>query len=114
LDIITGKYTQTKVLFRNDDFLVFDDKYGVSENHLDVIPTKVITDISSLTDLDIPMLEGLYNHGLNEFKSRQNVKEKFGDENLDDYITAGYNFPVSVAHLHLHMVLPPFKQFFYF
>jgi len=25
-------------------------------------------------------------------------------------VTAGYNYPVSVKHLHLHMVLPPFRH----
>ena len=29
---------------------------------------------------------------------------------MEDYVVAGYNFPVSVKHLHLHMVLPPFKH----
>lgn len=87
---------------------MFDDKFGVSDNHVDVIPVEVILDISVLTKEHIPMLQDLYQQGLNEFKKRNLKAEVF--DNLDELVTAGYNFPVSVKHLHLHMVLPPFKH----
>jgi diadenosine tetraphosphate (Ap4A) HIT family hydrolase len=107
MDIIIGKDT-TKPLWRDENYLIFNDKFGVSPDHVDVIPSKVILDITSLTRDDIPMLERLYEIGLDEFKSRN--LERFAGKDLRDYITAGYNFPVSVKHLHLHMVLPPFKH----
>eukprot|EP01080_Neovahlkampfia_damariscottae_P005201 gene5201-8807_t len=107
MNIILGK-DSTVPLYRDDHFLVFNDKFGVSENHLDVIPTKVIEDITFLTKEDIPLLKKLYELGLKEFESR-NI-EKYKGKDLKEFITAGYNYPVSVKHLHLHIVLPPFKH----
>jgi diadenosine tetraphosphate (Ap4A) HIT family hydrolase len=108
LEIIKGTYTGTKVHYKDDKIFVFDDKYGVSEDHLDIIPTEVIEDITSLSAEHIPMLNDLYTYGLNELK-RRNLK-RFEGKNLEDYVVAGYNYPVSVKHLHLHMVLPPFRH----
>jgi diadenosine tetraphosphate (Ap4A) HIT family hydrolase len=54
------------------------------------------------------MLERLYELGLKELESRN--LELFKDKNLGQYVTAGYNFPVSVKHLHLHFVIPPYKH----
>jgi hypothetical protein len=31
-------------------------------------------------------------------------------QNIDEFISAGYNYPVSVKHLHVHMMVPPFKH----
>src|SRR5690606_30515333 len=67
-----------------------------------------IEDITKLTEKHIPLLEDLFRLGIEEFK-RRNIKE-FEGKNLEDLVVAGYNFPVSVKHLHLHLVLPPFKH----
>ena len=93
--------------YRDDKYLVFDDKFGVSKNHLDIIPTQVIADISALTEEHIPMLEQLYALGKAELVRRKvPVLLDMGD----DALVAGYNFPVSVKHLHLHMVCGPFSH----
>eukprot|EP01116_Phalansterium_solitarium_P008601 TRINITY_DN22538_c0_g1_i1.p1 TRINITY_DN22538_c0_g1~~TRINITY_DN22538_c0_g1_i1.p1 ORF type:complete len:356 (+),score=100.56 TRINITY_DN22538_c0_g1_i1:40-1107(+) len=115
LDLIRGENTGTNVLYRDDGFLVFDDKFGVSDNHLDVIPTVVIDDITSLTAEHIPMLERLYQLGVAEFERRRQARtndavQLYDGLEFDDYVVAGYNFPVSVKHLHLHIALPPFKH----
>src|SRR5690606_21126114 len=49
LELIGGKDIGTTVHFRNENFLVFDDKFGVSDIHLQAIPTRVIDDITALT-----------------------------------------------------------------
>ncbi|KAL0481096.1 histidine triad nucleotide-binding protein [Acrasis kona] len=108
LEMINGRDTGTKVFYRDENFLCFDDKFGCSDNHIDVIPVEVIEDISFLNKSHIPMLEKLYELGQREFKNR-NVKLPEG-KTLEEYTFAGYNHPVSVKHLHLHMVLPPFKH----
>ncbi len=56
------------------------------------------------------MLQQMFKLGLLEFKSRPNVQENFDVNRLEEFVVGGYNFPVSVKHLHLHMVLPPFKH----
>ena len=58
-----GKYKKTKILIRNDKYLLFDDKFGVSDNHVDVIPIVVINDISNLTKDHVNMLNEMYELG---------------------------------------------------
>lgn len=95
--------------YRDADTVCFNDKFPVSENHLDIIPTEVYADVTVLGKEHIPMLERLYEVGKKEFESRA-LGWLPKDEPIENFITAGYNFPVSVKHLHLHMVLPPFKH----
>jgi len=90
-------------------FVEFDDKFPVSENHLDIIPTAVYPDITALDASHVPMLERLYALGKAEFL-RRSIDWLPQGEDIDGLVTAGYNYPVSVKHLHLHMVLPPFKH----
>jgi diadenosine tetraphosphate (Ap4A) HIT family hydrolase len=108
LDIIEGRYTETPVLFRNERVLLFDDKYFVSKNHIDVIPVEVIEDIEDLDSSHLELLKEMFQEGLNEFKKRD--LQQFKDFKLEDLLTCGFNFPVSVKHLHLHMILPPFNH----
>lgn len=109
LELVRGKDIGAVVCHRDAEFVVFNDKFPVSENHLDVIPTAVYADCTVLTAEHIPMLERLYELGKAEFRSRS-LPWLPSDADLDSLITAGYNYPVSVKHLHLHMVLPPFRH----
>ncbi|KAF0976839.1 hypothetical protein FDP41_004134 [Naegleria fowleri] len=111
LDIITGKNKDTPILFRDDSLCLFNDKFGVSvhNDHIDIIPIDVYDDVTCLTQEHIPMLEALFKAGVEEFKKRD--LSRFGENfNIEENVIAGYNYPVSVKHLHLHMVLPPFKH----
>jgi hypothetical protein len=36
--------------------------------------------------------------------------ELYKGKHLEEYLVTGFNFPVSVKHLHLHVLLPPFKH----
>lgn len=126
LDLVNGKDIGAKVHYRDDQVLAFDDKFGVSEHHIDVIPTQVIQDITCLTREHIPLLQKLYQTGKQVFADRHpqilqalsasasasatSTSTTTTTITLDDIIQAGYNFPVSVKHLHLHMLLPPFKH----
>jgi len=115
LELVKGKDIGTKVHYRDDEIVVFDDKFPVSDNHLDVIPCEVYEDIKCLNKEHIPMLQKLYQRGKDEFLRRripwiEAAKEEDPAFEIDQLITAGYNFPVSVKHLHLHMVMPPFKH----
>ena len=113
MDIITGVNKETKMVYEDEEILVFNDRFGVSVHgeHIDVIPRQVITDVTELTREHLPLVRRLYSIGLEHLKTR-GFCERNGIEpdELENWITAGYNYPVSVKHLHLHMVLPPFKQ----
>lgn len=106
LDIIQGKYTETPVLYRDDNIMVFDDKFGVSKHHIDVIPIEVIEDISNLDGSHVDLIEKMYKVGKQMLVDRK--VELYEGYNMDDLLVCGFNWPVSVKHLHLHLVLPPF------
>ncbi|ELR24964.1 UBA/TSN domain containing protein [Acanthamoeba castellanii str. Neff] len=108
LDLVQGKDIGSRVCYRDEHIIVFNDKFGVSDVHIDVIPTWVVEDITHLTKDDIPMVKRLYEMGLNEIKQRNLAR--FQGKNVEDYIVAGFNMPVSVKHLHLHMALPPYNH----
>ena len=82
-------------------------QFGTSNNHLDCIPAEPFVDISVLDASHIPMLNMLQQLAREELQSR-NLPWLPKDEPIDDLITYGYNFPVSVKHLHLHAVLSPY------
>lgn len=58
-NLVKGEDIGCNVRARTANFVVFDDKFPVSDVHLDVIPTKEIKDITQLTKADIPMLKGM-------------------------------------------------------
>jgi len=108
LELVKGKDIGATVRERTDEIIVFDDKFPVGDNHIDVIPTQVYVDISVLGREHIPILEKLYESGKREIL-RRNLSW-LNDDNFIDWVSAGYNFPVSVKHLHLHMMVPPYKH----
>lgn len=160
LDIVKGNVGTTVIRLRTPEICVFDDKFPVSENHIDVIPTclaadspqfgadgkapneplkfdEIIVDITSLTSQHLPLLERLYKAGKDEFmrriregqvpwwhssvflSSRECVRahrycllhqKNTDSDDFDEIVIAGFNFPVSIPHLHLHMALPPFRH----
>eukprot|EP00455_Lapot_gusevi_P017581 TRINITY_DN1943_c0_g1_i1.p1 TRINITY_DN1943_c0_g1~~TRINITY_DN1943_c0_g1_i1.p1 ORF type:complete len:241 (-),score=76.83 TRINITY_DN1943_c0_g1_i1:77-799(-) len=108
LELVQGKDIGTIVHHRCEKYLVFNDKFGVSKYHVDVIPCEVFADVSALNGSHVTMLEEMYQLGLQHMRN-QHVDYLQGHD-LEDVLVAGYNFPVSVKHLHLHMVLPPFTH----
>ena len=117
LSLVEGQDIGAVVRYRDAQTIVFDDKYACSPDHLDVIPCEVFEDIRVLTREHVPMLERLYELGRAEFLSRNiawiHIAKQEGQGaqfDIDALITAGYNYPVSVKHLHLHCVLPPFTH----
>jgi diadenosine tetraphosphate (Ap4A) HIT family hydrolase len=108
LDIIQGRELGTPILYRDDLILIFDDKFAVSKNHIDVIPINVICDITDLDSSHIPLIEHMYRKGVEHINSRK--IPLFEGLNIEDVMTCGFNFPVSVKHLHLHIMLPLFSH----
>lgn len=122
LELVRGKDIGAVVRYRSADYIVFDDKFPVSDNHIDIIPTTVYIDISILTREHIPIIKQLYILGRQELIENRSLSwlqlainnntnnSTDRDSIIDSFITAGFNYPVSVKHLHLHMALPPFKH----
>jgi len=108
LMLINGQDIGTTVCYRDNEILVIDDKYPVSDNHVCVIPVQVYEDITVLDGSHVGLVEKLYECGKQQLLKRNLPFLK--DQDFDSLVSAGYNFPVSVKHLHIHMILPPFKH----
>lgn len=109
LDIVSGKDVPgTNILLRSDKAISFDDKYPISQMHIDVIPVEIIKDISELTEKHIPLLKELYQCALDSLKLKKNPM--FEDKNIEDYLIVGFNYPVTIEQLHLHAALPPYAH----
>eukprot|EP01113_Clastostelium_recurvatum_P039537 TRINITY_DN6045_c0_g1_i3.p1 TRINITY_DN6045_c0_g1~~TRINITY_DN6045_c0_g1_i3.p1 ORF type:complete len:174 (+),score=27.61 TRINITY_DN6045_c0_g1_i3:485-1006(+) len=94
-----------QVVYRDKEILIFRDKYACSTHHLDAIPIEPIPDISSLRGEHLPLVRKLYGTGLKVLTDMH--LPLFKGYNLKDYLISGFSLPVSVFHLHLHLVLPP-------
>jgi hypothetical protein len=107
------------VIYRDDESVLVIDRYGTSiydACHIDCLSTEIMIDITELRSRHIPLLERMYIRA-REFVARGaleagwlNEKEVSNNEFVDEFITAGFNYPVSVKQLHLHVILPPFKH----
>lgn len=107
LDLINGVNTGTDVLYRDQQYLVFNDKFPAAKHHIDVIPVTVYKDISVLTGNEVPMLVEMYEKGIEIIKKRDIPYLK---GTIEEVLVVGYNYPVSITHLHLHLLLPPFNN----
>jgi hypothetical protein len=102
-----------EVLYRDaEDGLIVVDGFGTSVArlcHLDVLTVEEIEDIRSLRPRHVPVLDRLFE------RARQHLAEQVAEwlpqgHQVDELITAGFNYPVSVRQLHLHVIVPPFKH----
>ncbi|KAG8225271.1 hypothetical protein J437_LFUL006504, partial [Ladona fulva] len=106
--IIQGK-TETKLLYEDDDFIVFSDIKPASKYHYLIVPKKHIPDAKSLTKDQIHIGNKSSMIDMMWPMSVDIAKQVLGDNgaNLDD-IRFGFHWPPfhSVHHLHLHAISP--------
>eukprot|EP01127_Copromyxa_protea_P012529 TRINITY_DN3287_c0_g3_i2.p1 TRINITY_DN3287_c0_g3~~TRINITY_DN3287_c0_g3_i2.p1 ORF type:complete len:582 (-),score=102.23 TRINITY_DN3287_c0_g3_i2:56-1801(-) len=113
LDLARGEDIGVNVHFKNEDVIVFDDVFGVSSlAHILIISVKAIVDITNLTDEDLPLILDMYDKGIIVLKKILGENPMWNDLKLplEEYVTAGFNYPISVPQLHLHMAVPPYKH----
>eukprot|EP00741_Cyanophora_paradoxa_P020087 tig00021234_g19388.t1 len=99
-----------KILARNDELLVLCDLFPMAETHLDVIPVAPLVDLTHLTPAHVPFLERMRDAGVAALRRSGNPYLPLMEAapgGLASFITVGFNFPVSVPQLHLHVLLPP-------
>src|SRR5437868_4923412 len=72
----------------------------MSDVHLIIVPTRDISDITRLTSADTALL----------LHMADVARRQLRYDRADIDAVVGFNFPVSVHHLHLHVALPPFKH----
>eukprot|EP01119_Soliformovum_irregulare_P023443 TRINITY_DN8177_c0_g1_i5.p1 TRINITY_DN8177_c0_g1~~TRINITY_DN8177_c0_g1_i5.p1 ORF type:complete len:276 (-),score=51.39 TRINITY_DN8177_c0_g1_i5:1-828(-) len=111
LKIINGSNMEHKVRHRDEEMLIFEDKFKISKYHLDAIPIRVIEDITHLTSTDVPLLERMYKRGMDCLREMTRDDPLWKTRDVEDHAIVGFNLPVSVYHLHCHMVLPPLLHY---
>lgn len=114
-NIAEGHVTEHRIYCRNEDLVVLGDKFPIADVHLDCIPTTPIEDITNLNTNHINLLRNMYEEGRQviwqQIQSSHLLSSKIDRmEQIDPLIIAGFNLPVSVYHLHLHMIVPPLRH----
>jgi diadenosine tetraphosphate (Ap4A) HIT family hydrolase len=94
-----------RILFENENVILFEDISPIAYVHLQCIPKRHIVNINELTIHELGLL--------NEMKqiAMEYIISHYYDINENDIIF-GFHVPpfYSVKHLHMHCVVPPFKN----
>ncbi|KAK5582386.1 hypothetical protein RB653_003969 [Dictyostelium firmibasis] len=98
-------YPSDKILFQTENVVVFNDRTPKASVHYLICPKEHIISIKTLTQKDIPVLVEM------KQVADQLIKEKFSGQ---EGIVLGFHSPpfYSVKHLHLHLLVPPFRPKF--
>ena len=93
-----------KILFQDEKILMFSDYRPICLIHLQCIPKIHIKNIKSLTPEHIPLLLHMKEKAIKFLVDKYKAKEKD--------IVMGFHVPPfnSIDHLHMHCMLPPFKD----
>lgn len=96
---------RNRILFEDDLIIIFEDINPISYIHLQCIPKKHIKNINSLNSSHISLIEHMKNQGKNY------ILKHYDGINENDIIQ-GFHIPpfTSVGHLHLHCIVPPYKN----
>jgi hypothetical protein len=87
LNIINNKNNEHKILYRDNDILIFEDKFKIADYHFDAIPIQEIKNIKELTFQHILLIQKMYQKGI--YILQQNNISLFKNKNIEDYIIAG-------------------------
>ncbi|ESO86908.1 hypothetical protein LOTGIDRAFT_194459 [Lottia gigantea] len=96
-EISNGNDPKTRIIYQEEDYVVFKDIKPCTSHHYLVIPKKHIPNPKQLTSKQLPIVEKLESIG------RQVITEQGG--NVED-VRMGFHWPPfnSVQHLHLHVI----------
>ena len=97
------------VVFTDEKTVVFNDKYPMAKIHILVIPKEHIDNINSLNEDHLELLNQMKTNALNHIK-------KINPEINENEIIFGFHTPPfnSINHLHMHCIVPPFKNYYYY
>ena len=97
------------VVFTDEKTVVFNDKYPMAKIHILVIPKEHIDNINSLNEDHLELLNQMKTKALNHIK-------KINPEINENEISFGFHTPPfnSINHLHMHCIVPPFKNYYYY
>ena len=92
--------------------LVVQDAFPLSVVYLQAIPRQPLADLRALDRRHVELLEEMHAAGrraaIARVAAHPLLSAVASADDVEAAIICGFNFPVAVAHLHLHVVLPPF------
>ncbi|CAJ1360859.1 unnamed protein product [Effrenium voratum] len=86
-------------LHRSFHLLVLEHRFPVGKRHLLVLPKGTFYDLRQLRKRDAPLLEKMYQKGLECLQQAE-----------PSPVACGFSYPADYNHLYLHLVEPPFKR----
>ena len=97
------------VIFEDEKIVVFNDKYPMSRFHILVIPKDHIKNVNSLSNKHLDLLNYMKKNAI------EHMLKKSNDIKESDMIF-GFHVPPfnSIEHLHLHCIVPPYKNYYYY
>lgn len=102
-DLILNKTRQ--LLFENDTIVIFSDRTPIGRIHLQCAPKEHIKNINSLSSKHIELVETMQREAMNYIMS-------IDSEVMEHDIKLGFHIPpfTSIGHLHMHCIVPPYKN----
>ncbi|BFZ63567.1 hypothetical protein YB2330_004696 [Saitoella coloradoensis] len=98
-----ARHFKGRVIYEDDELIAFHDRSPAASYHALIIPREHIISCKSLTPAHLPLLHRMISiaHDINPRKGEEGyIKPRIG-----------FHVPPvnSVAHLHLHVIVPPWK-----
>ena len=97
------------VIFEDEKIVVFNDKYPMSRFHILVIPKDHIKNVNSLSNKHLDLLNYMKKNAI-EYMLKKSNDIKESDMIFGFHVTP-FN---SIEHLHLHCIVPPYKNYYYY
>lgn len=91
-------FSETEIVYEEEDFIVFKDIRPAAEFHILIIPKNHFGPIQSLNKSHIEMLKKMEEIGQNLFNEKNYSQ---------DDLLQGFHWPIyTINHLHLHFIAP--------
>ena len=95
-----------RVLYEDEQIIIFKDRSPVSEVHLLCIPKRHIKNLNYLTKNDLDLLNHMY------ITARDFIILNYKEHLINNNPIFGFHKPpfYSITHLHMHCIIPPYTN----
>ena len=101
------KTDKDRVVYEDDQIVIFNDRSPVAVIHLQCIPKRHIKNINELTRNDIGLLNHMY------ITAKEFIEKNYQQYLLENNVIFGFHKPpfYSITHLHMHCIIPPYTNY---
>ena len=100
------KKNKNRILYEDEQIVIFKDINPVAKVHLQCIPKKHINNINELTKDDLQLLNHMYE------TSRDYLIQNYKELLIENQPIFGFHKPpfYTIKHLHMHCIIPPYTN----